>query len=314
MSTELGRQILDAVKTYVAGHVDRVLARVEQISTAVDDLRSVVRSLPAPETGPKGDRGDDGLTPSSDELRALIAPMIPAPIPGPAGPTGERGADGETPTVEQIEKLIRPLIPPAIPGEPGRPGEPGVPGINGRTPSADELRDLMTPLIPAPIIGERGADGLHGKDGRDGVDGRDALQLDILPTIDQSKSYCRGSYARHAGGLWRAFESTHGMRGWECLVDGIADETESVLDDGRTIVRRTVYSSGRTFERTINTSVVLDRGVYKSDAPYKPGDAVTWAGSIWIAQRRDDATPYAKPGTPNSGWRLAVKAGRDARQ
>jgi hypothetical protein len=58
---------------------------------------------------------------------------------------------------------------------------------------------------------------------------------------------------------------------------------------------------------------VLDRGVYKHDAPYSPGDAVTWAGSIWIAQRRDDSIPYGKPGTPNSGWRLAVKAGRDAR-
>lgn len=314
MSTELGKQILDAVKAYVASHVQRVMSRIEEVASSLDELRTVVRSLPPPERGATGARGEDGHTPTIDELRDLITPLIPAPVAGPPGPRGESGVDGQSPSDDHLLKLIRPLIPSPIPGDPGRPGEPGVRGADGRTPTIDELRDLIVPLIPAPIPGERGVDGLAGANGRDGVDGRDALQLEILPDIDTSKSYCRGSYARHAGGLWRAFESTHGMRGWECLVDGIADETESVLDGGRTIVRRTVYSSGRTFERTINMAVVLDRGVYKHDVPYKPGDAVTWAGSIWIAQRRDDAIPYGKPGTPDSGWRLAVKAGRDARQ
>jgi len=313
MSTEMGRQILEAVKAYVASHVDRVLVRVESLASALDELHGVVRSLPAPERGAKGDRGDDGHTPSPDELRALIAPLIPAAIPGPMGPPGECGAKGAAPTESELVAIIRPLIPPAIPGEPGRPGEPGARGIDGHTPTVDELREIITPLIPPPVVGERGADGINGKDGRDGTDGRDAWQLEIHAAIDEEKSYPRGSYARHVGGLWRAFEATHGMRGWECIVDGIADETESVLDDGRTIVRRTLYSSGKAFERTIRMPVVLDRGVYKSDIPYQPGDAVTWAGSIWIAQRRDDAVPYGKPGTPSSGWRLAVKAGRDAR-
>ena len=54
-------------------------------------------------------------------------------------------------------------------------------------------------------------------------DGRDALQLEIQPFIDEGKSYPRGSYATHNGGLWRAYEKTHGMRGWECIVDGVSD-------------------------------------------------------------------------------------------
>lgn len=315
MSTELGRQILEAVKAYVASHVERVCARVEQIAASVDDVRTTIKSLPSPQKGDKGERGEDGHTPTTDELRAIIAPLIPAAIPGPPG---ERGQKGDSASTEDLLAVIRPLIPRAAPPERG---ERGLPGADGHTPTVEELRALITPLIPAPVAGERGVDGTNGKDGkdgkdgRDGADGRDAAQLDVLPVIDESRSYPRGTYARHAGGLWRAFESTHGMRGWECIVEGIAEESETVLEDGRTLVRRTLYSSGRTFERTITTAVVLDRGVYKTDVRYAPGDAVTWAGSIWIAQKRDDVSlPYGKPSTPGSGWRLAVKAGRDARQ
>ncbi|EPM8240266.1 phage portal protein, partial [Escherichia coli O26] len=54
-------------------------------------------------------------------------------------------------------------------------------------------------------------------------DGRDATALEIIPAIDDQKSFPRGTYATHQGGLWRAYEKTHGMRGWECLVDGVAD-------------------------------------------------------------------------------------------
>jgi hypothetical protein len=349
MSTELGRQILDAVKSYVASHVERVISRVEQIANSLDELRSTVESSPKPQKGDKGDRGDDGRAPTADELREIITPMIPAPLPGPAGergergdrgddgraptadelreiiapmipaplpgPAGERGERGDTPSTEELLAIIRPLIPPAAAdGERGERGEIGPPGPDGHTPSVDELREIITPLIPPPVAGERGLDGNHGRDGRDGADGRDAAQIDVLPMIDESRSYPRGTYARHAGGLWRSFETTFGLRGWECLVEGIAEESETMLEDGRTLVRRTIYSSGRMVERSIQMAVVLDKGVYKADANYAAGDAVTWAGSIWIAQKRDDATlPYGKPSTPGSGWRLAVKAGRDAR-
>jgi collagen type III alpha len=54
---------------------------------------------------------------------------------------------------------------------------------------------------------------------------------------------------------------------------------------------------------------VIDRGVYKAGETYEPGDAVTWGGSLWIAQKQTDA----KPDTPESGFRLAVKRGRDGK-
>jgi len=54
--------------------------------------------------------------------------------------------------------------------------------------------------------------------------------------------------------------------------------------------------------------VIIYRDVWKP-GPYARGDAVTWAGSLWIAQRATDG----KPDTPDSGWRLAVKKGRDGK-
>jgi hypothetical protein len=391
MSAELGRQILEAVKAYVAGRVDALASRIAE-------AEAMLRAFPKPEKGEpgeKGDRGEPGETaksPTAEELRQLIGPMIPAAEQGPRGEKGERGergADSKPPSDEELRVLMLPLIhiPEPVHGQKGAPGERGEPGEKGDVgqpgergelgekgdkgepgergekgergergergekgdvgpegpaptdddlrflmaplipeplrgekgergdaPSEGELRQIIAPLIPAPIRGEKGEAGTPGRegiDGEDGAPGRDALALEILPAIEDARSYPRGSYAKHAGGLWRAFEATHGMRGWECLLEGIASETEQLGEDGRTVTRTTVYSSGRAFERSFAMAVVLDKGVYKPDATYAPGDAVTWGGSIWIAQKHEGA--YSKPGTAGSGWRLSVKAGRDGR-
>jgi hypothetical protein len=55
--------------------------------------------------------------------------------------------------------------------------------------------------------------------------------------------------------------------------------------------------------------VVIDRGVFKEGQAYEAGDAVTFGGSLWIAQK----ATAAKPEGPDTGWRLAVKKGRDGR-
>lgn len=52
----------------------------------------------------------------------------------------------------------------------------------------------------------------------------------------------------------------------------------------------------------------IDRGVFKDGETYELGDAVTWGGSLWIAQ----CETTAKPET-NGDWRLAVKRGRDGK-
>jgi hypothetical protein len=98
-----------------------------------------------------------------------------------------------------------------------------------------------------------------------------------------------------------------GARG-ERGIDGLGfdDLTLALDEDGRTIklcfVRGDVE---KVFEMRL--PVVYDRGVYQAERAYQQGDAVTWGGSLWIAQR--DTT--GKPGDGSPDWRLAVKKGRD---
>jgi integrin beta 3 len=91
--------------------------------------------------------------------------------------------------------------------------------------------------------------------------------------------------------------------------DGVGfDDMEEVLsDDGRLIIRR--YKRGaETKEFHHRVPMIIDRGVYSEEREYATGDAVTWGGSLWIAQ----APTAQKPGQSET-WRLAVKRGRDGK-
>ena len=84
-----------------------------------------------------------------------------------------------------------------------------------------------------------------------------------------------------------------------------ARAVDAAIDfDGRRTVRLRVGAA----VREIKFPVVIDAGIWRTGS-YEKGDAVTWAGSYWIATR-DTAVP---PGTADSGWRLAVKKGRDGK-
>ena len=145
--------------------------------------------------------------------------------------------------------------------------------------------------------------------GRDGEDGRDALALEILPFIDEEKSYPRGSYVTHNGGLWRAYEKTHGMRGWECVVDGVAG-VEIERSGQRCFTLTVNRASGGSETKSFDVPVMIYQGVFKSGQEYLPGDTVTWGGSLWHC----DEQTQDKPGeTGSKGWTLAAKRGRDGR-
>lgn len=144
------------------------------------------------------------------------------------------------------------------------------------------------------------------------ADGRDALQLEILPTIDEQKSYVRGTYAKHAGGLWRSFEQTHGMRGWECIVDGISDVVVSPSDEDPRVVGVGIKrASGASNAVVIAVPALVYKGVFVPEAEYLNGDTVTWAGSLWHCNK---TATTAKPGDGSPDWTLAVKKGRDGRE
>lgn len=165
-----------------------------------------------------------------------------------------------------------------------------------------------------PVIGKDGApgkDGEHGRDGRDGRDGKDgldALDVSVLPAIDEAKSYSKGTWASHRGGLWVARKATDGMDGWECVVVGVAG-AEIGFQGERDIECVIELSDGSRTVKSAYVPAVIDRGVYRPGMEAKTGDAVSCGGSLWVAQR----DTQDKPGDADSGWRLAVKKGRDGK-
>lgn len=149
---------------------------------------------------------------------------------------------------------------------------------------------------------------IHNPEPKNGEDGKDALQLEILPEIDEDKSYPRNTYAKHNGGLFRSFEKTHGLRGWECIVDGVTD-IELEQQDERTFLLSSKFASGKTNQKSFSVPVLIYRNVYRP-GEYKTGDTVTWGGSLWYCN--EDTSD--KPGEVGSkGWTLAAKRGRDGK-
>jgi len=92
---------------------------------------------------------------------------------------------------------------------------------------------------------------------KDGIDGKDALELDIQPRIDESKSYARGALATHDGGLWRAHANTDGMRGWECIVEGVRGVDVEQVDE-RNIVNVVNMASGKQYKTPITLPTMIN--------------------------------------------------------
>lgn len=186
---------------------------------------------------------------------------------------------------------------------------------DGKSVTAEELRPLVeavvSALLPEPVNLEKLSEDVFARipHPEPGEDGRDALEIELEPFIDEEKSYPRGTYATHKGGLWRSHEKTHGMRGWECIVDGVSN-VNIKQDNQRTFSISVQRASGAVDVKSFDVPVTIYRDVFKAGTEYQPGDTVTWGGSMWHCNE----PTTDKPGeTGSKGWTLAVKKGRDLR-
>lgn len=227
----------------------------------------------------------------ADAVASLPAPKIPE-LPDIGAMVSEAVAalppaqDGKSVTPEDVRPLLQELVTAAV-------GEIPVPR-DGKDYDPAVLKQAVDDAVAALPPAQ---------------DGRDALQLEIQPFIDEGKSYTRGSYATHNGGLWRAYEKTHGMRGWECIVDGVSDVDIS-MNGQRNFIVTVNRASGASEKKSFDIPTMVYRGVFKSGDEYLPGDTVTWGGSLWHC----DEQTQGKPGeTGSKGWTLAAKRGRDGR-
>jgi len=277
---------IEDVAPLIAGEVSKAVNAIpapkdgesvtlEQLAPMVaEQVSQAVKDLPAPQNGKDAD---------PEEIAALVAKAVEA-IPKPQ--------DGKSVTPEDVEPMLAGLVAKAVDAIP-RPKD-------GEPLPAGEVQRMVDEAVVKALSGVAAP--------KDGEPGRDALQLELQPAIDLDRVYARGTYAKHAGGLWRAFEATKGLHGWECVVEGIAELRLDQVGREFTLVTRT--SSGAEVSKSIKVASLVDKGVFKAGSDYEAGDGVTWGGSFFIAQK--DA-PCGHPGEPGSdGWRLAVKRGRDS--
>jgi hypothetical protein len=181
--------------------------------------------------------------------------------------------------------------------------------------AATGIAEAAAAALPAP------KDGADGKDGRDGIDGKDgqpgesgadgigmaAALIDkdghLVVTNTRGETFALGRVVGSDGATGK-----DGERGADgCDGFSLDDFDTELKEDGRTVVFK--FARGEVTElHEMQFPVVIDRGVYKDGSEYAKGDAATWAGSLWIAQRETTA----KPGDGDD-WRLAVKKGRDGK-
>lgn len=186
-------------------------------------------------------------------------------------------------------------------------GIDGKDGVDGKDAVIDY--DIIKQMIEEsvskiePIKGDKGEDGINGIDGKDGVDGKDAIQIEIIPFIDETKTYGRGCYATHNGGLWRSYENTFGMRGWECIVNGIKEHSIE-FDGQRKAVIKTIYSNGVENNEEIKIPAIIHKGIWK-EGSYDIGDWVQLSGCGWICVEPTDS----RPSDENKAWVLSAKKG-----
>ncbi|MDF1895087.1 phage gp6-like head-tail connector protein [Rahnella contaminans] len=290
--------------------IENLTEKVKKLSEASPDESAIVRAVLAQIVVPVAPELPDIQQLVKDAVSTIQLPEAPE-LPDIEGMISKavQGIQIPQPAIPDIEKLVKDAVS-ALP-VPEVPKTPELPDIERMVRKAVEGIHIPSPELPdiQLMVNEAVSALPVPKDGEPGEDGKDALQLEIMPCIDEEKSYPRGSYAIHHGGVWRSYQKTTGLNGWECLVDGISAVDISQANEREFTITAQLASGTRT-EKSFCIPVMIYRDIFKDGEKYLPGDSVTWAGSVWYCH----AETTDKPGEPSSkGWKLAVKRGRDAR-
>jgi hypothetical protein len=290
------------IKSVIAEEVSKVPAAKDGKDADIEQVKALIAEEVAKMPAPK-----DGKDADTAEIKQFIVDHV-ATIPLP-----KDGKDAEPEVIklmvdEAVAKIDKPKD-----------------GVNGKDADLEivkgfiqqEVKNIPPPKVESftlEQVEKMVADAVAAAianipPAKDGEDGKDALAIQILPAIDESKSYPRGTFALHKNGTWRAYQKTVGMKGWECTQVGIAEIDVEMLDD-RTLSIKTMLSNGETQEKTLKLKNIKYKGVVSEGATYEEGDFVTWGGSIWHC----DEPTSERPREGHKSWTLAVKKGRDYRE
>lgn len=203
-------------------------------------------------------------------------------------------------------------------------GEKGDPG-----PGPDEV--ALKAMVEAsvrqiqPIAGPKGDQGAPGQNGADGRDGADAeVDYDVLAKcVDESIARKSAEFElvleRRFNDVLRSFDTrvTDAVKAIPVPKDGLNgkdgrdglgfEDVEFDYDGERTVTAKFVRGGSVLRSVPWKLPVIIDKGYWKEGVKAEKGDAMTEAGTLYIALR--DTTE--KPGTGAKDWRIGARKGRD---
>lgn len=247
--------------------------------------------------GADGLRGKDADPVDIPLLVAEIRSQIPIP---------KNGKDGKDADFEAVKELVFSTVQKAVDSLP-KPKD-GSPGKDAEPIHPDTVRLMVVDEVQKAVGTIR-----LPKDGEKGEPGRDALQIDILPSINVNKSYPPSTYGKHRGSTWKSLKTTtageFSLEEWFPITDGITNVDIVQSADLRSFTF-SFELGGEIQKREFSLPVVLDRGVFKDGEEYLRGDGVTRGGNWWLCVV--DRTK-AVPADSNNDWRLAVRRGAEGK-
>jgi hypothetical protein len=311
--SQLAGEVIGAVK----GYVERAMAA---LSPRVDALEQKLATLPEPKDGKDADIAD--LIPVMEAEVAKRVAEIPAPEPG------------KSVTPDDVAPMLRELVIEAVaalpPAKDGKDADPehvatlvaeavaALPAPkDGTSVTLDDVRPILDEVAAEAITQAKGAAEAVAERvaaklvseipvPKDGEDGKSVQLEDVLRAMDAKMADWVIGFERHAQGvLERAAERIPKPADGK---DGLGFDDMTVSDDGLGNVTMRWERGDQVKEHTVRLPVIVDCGVF-TEGEYTRGSAVTFGGSLWIAQKD---SPEGKPGL-SPDWRLAVKRGRDGK-
>lgn len=266
-------------------HIDQIIHEKVAVAFA---------AVPTPKDGRDGIDGKNADPIADADIAAAVAQYLDAnpPKPGDPGAPGEAGKDADAVSAEQIAAAVDAVLPDLIrnavahhlnanPPAAGRDGIDGKDGIGLAGALIDRSGSLVLTLGDGTVR-DLGC-----------VVGKDADVATVANLISEGIAV-----------LPPARDGRDGSDG----KDGLGFDDLEFEHDGERGFALKFVKGERTKRFEFSVPVVLDRGVYRDGQQYEKADAVTFGGSLFIAQ----CDTSEKPET-GKDWRLAVKHGRNGK-
>lgn len=310
---QLMEDVASVMKSLVSLSLAPVLARVSAIETALaampvpKDGKSVTVDDVAPMIRGEVEKAAAGLVAAIPDVAGMVAQAVSAEADRLAASVkaepqvvtmtfdAEPLRQGIAALEEQIKAIdIDEAVKAALDALP-KPQDGKSVTVEDVAPLIEERVSLAVSALPKAKDGENGKDGLGLADALIDRDGN------LILTMTDGRHKNLGRVEGDPG--------KPGEPGTPGL-DGVSmSHFDTEMKDERTIVFKFVRDDSIVEMHEFSFPVLIDRGVWSDGKTYVKGDCCTWGGSLWICQRETSA----KPDSPDSGWRLAVKKGRDGK-